>query len=195
MNEKIMKALGEELSTQVQEKLKEAGLEVGVINDGTLVPAEKHDSMKAELKANQEQLEKLQKDLQATEGKEQTIEELKQKLQQANTDYETFKQETEKREIINKKKNAAIKALEEAGAIKSSIDLLANTLDLEQLQLDKQGNLVDKDTIINDLKTQREGLFTTVQVDGGKPPAAPSKGDLNDLSDQAFFETMMTKGK
>lgn len=190
-----MKALGEELSTQVQEKLKEAGLEVGVINDGTLVPAEKHDSMKAELKANQEQLEKLQKDLQATEGKEQTIEELKQKLQQANTDYETFKQETEKREIISKKKNAAIKALEEAGAIKSSIDLLANTLDLEQLQLDKQGNLVDKDTIINDLKTQREGLFTTVQVEGDRPPAAPGKGDLNDLSDQAFFETMMTKGK
>lgn len=191
MLEKIKQALGEELSEQVATKLSEAKIELGIANDGSLVPADKHDSMKSELKSYQEQLEKVQKQLEETGTKEQTIEELKQQLNQAKEDYNQFKADTEKREVTNTKKNAVIKALEEAGAIKSSIDLLANTINLEELQIDKQGNIVDKDTIITDLKTQREGLFVEKKLDGAEPPRTAPGIKEDDLSDQAFFEAAL----
>ena len=74
MLEKIKELLGEELSEQVTEKL--GNVEIGITNDGSLVPAEKHDTMKAELKATKEQLDNVQVSLKELEGSNTSIEEL-----------------------------------------------------------------------------------------------------------------------
>ena len=189
MLEKIKNLLGEELATQVEAKL--GDVELGISNDGTLVPAEKHDNMKAEFKATKEQLDKLQDDIKSFQGSESTIEELKAQLKAKGEEFEAFKSDTENREIKRTKVNAMTKALESAGALKSSIDLLIPTIDTDKVQLDKSGNIVDLDDIINPIKEARKELFT-VEKPVDNPPVKGKPNTEYD-SDQSFFDAMMNK--
>lgn len=190
MLEKITKLLGEELSKEVQAKLGE--VELGIVNDGSLVPAEKHDSMKAEFKATQEQLNKLQADIKAFEGSESTIEELKEQLKAKGDEFEQFKSDTEKREVARNKVSALTKALVKAGAIEESVDLLVNTFDLEKVQLNNKGEIVDNEDLINPVKESRKGLFSVTKPQDDPPPKGKEVEEYD--SDQAFFDAKMKKG-
>lgn len=191
MLEKLTEILGEELSAQVEAKLKENSIELGITNDGSLVPADKHDSMKAEHKATVDQLEALQGQIKELEGSTGTVEELKEKLKAQADEFEQFKADTVKREVTLTKTQAIQKALADAGAIKSSIDLLATTFDLEKIQLDKKGNIVDLEDVINPVKEARKELFASVKIDDSTPP--DSKSPVDDDDPQAYFNKMIKK--
>ena len=191
MLEKLVTVLGEELATQVEAKLKENSIELGITNDGSLVPAEKHDSMKSEFKATTDQMQSLQEQLKALEGSTGTVEELKEQLKQKGEEFEKFKQDTIKRETTLTKSQAISKALEAAGAIKSSIDLLVPTFDLEQIQLDSKGQIVDLDVIINPVKEARKELFVTKAVESDPPTSGGEQVDETDP--QAYFDSIMKK--
>lgn len=191
MNDKIKNALGAELAAQVEAKLVEAKIEVGVTNDGTWVKAEKHDSLKAEHDETVKQMGSLQDKVKALES-DSTATDLKSKLEAISTEYEQFKTDTSKREAKRDKTVALTKALEGAGAVKSSIDLLINVFDLEKLQLDNKGNIVDLDDVLSPVKTERKELFAQTTISGDPPPKG--KGSPNgDLDDQTFFNQMMKR--
>lgn len=186
--EKIKELLGPELSAQVEEKL--TGVDVGVMNDGTLVPAEKYESLKATHKQATEQQTALQAKLAELEKGSSTAEELKAQLAKVNADYENYKKEVAETEVKKTKQKAIYDALEKAGAVKSSIDLLANVIKLDEVTLDEKGNLQDVDKLISPIKESRKELFTVSTVDtSGAPNTKEKKVDDDSLYDdpQAFF--------
>lgn len=191
MLEKLTTILGEELATQVDAKLKEANIELGIANNGSLVPADKHDSMKSEFKATTEQMQTLQEQLKALEGSTGTVEELKEQLKLKGEEFEQFKQDTVKRETTLTKTQAITKALDAAGAIKSSIDLLVPTFDLEKIQLDSKGQIVDLDVIINPVKEARKELFISKEIESDPPSNGGEPENLDDP--QAYFNAQFKK--
>lgn len=192
MNEKIKNLLGEELANQVKEKLGE--VQIGVTNDGTLVPAEKHDQLKVDFKELNEKLEKADSDLKEFSDTSTTIEELKTKLEESNNNYQAFKTEVDKRDTNRSKQSSLEKLLKDNGALPSVVDLLVKSFDLESIQVDSKGNVVDGDLIINPIKEERKELFATKTIEGQKPPKGTTD-NTEDLDDQAYFNLMMEKNK
>ena len=190
--EKIKTILGEELTALVTEKL--GTVELGITNDGSLVPADKHESMKTEFKATQEQLESLQSQIKDLEGSTGTIEELKEQLKSKGEEFEKFKNDTSKREMTRNKETALAKLLDKAGFIPSSIDLLIPTIDKEKITLDSKGNIVDADELINPIKEARKELIIEKKLDDNPPPNSnPPDDDPKDA--QAYFNKAMKKEK
>ena len=189
MNEKIKAILGEELATQVTEKL--GDIELAILNDGSVVPADKHDNMKAELKATQEQLNGANEALKGVEGSEGTIEELKAQMKAKSEEFEAFKTDTVKRETTQNKKKAFNEKLIASGFTKSSAKLLAERQDYDAMNIDSKGNIVDIDTFVNPLKTEYSDLVTTIQPEVPKPPAGDPPTDDSNLSAQAYFDKAM----
>lgn len=187
MNEKIKKILGEELSRQVSEKL--GDVEIGITNDGTLVSAEKHDKMKAEYKATQKQLDSVQEQLKGFDDSNTTIEDLKAKLEESNNSFEQFKKDTEKRESNFNK----LTKLKESMAKKfnaDAIDLLASTINLEELQLNEAGEIVDVDVKLDRIAENRPSLKLNTEPNTPKPPSGGTpqgEPDFSKMTDAEYF--------
>ena len=186
-----------------REFLKELGLTDEAINSvmqeyGKSVNAlkaqnEAYKNQEDELNQTKKQLDKMQEDLKQLEASESTIEELKSKIKAKDEEFNTFKADTEKREIQRRKTSALSKVLKEAGAIEESIDLLIPVFDIDAVQIDKNGNIIDKDDLINPIKESKKGLFVTRDLENNTPPTSNNQSS-DDLDDQAFFNTMMKKG-
>jgi hypothetical protein len=188
MNEKIKNLLGEELSKQVMEKL--GDVQIGVTNDGTLVPAEKHEQLKADHKELNTKLEEANNNLKELSNTSSTVEELKAKLEESNLNYEQYKKEVESRESNRAKQQRLESLLKENGALDSAVDLLVGTFNLDEIQFDKKDNIVDSESIIEDLKTKRKALFETKTVDSEKSKKGESN-NTDELDDQAYFNMRM----
>jgi len=192
MLEKLTKALGEELSKEVETKLKEAGLEVGVTNDGSLVDAEKHDNMKAELKAANEQLKDTNSKIEELSKNSTVTEELKAQLEEANNKYEEYVKNADSRVRDLQIKTALEKGLIARNANQEALDLIIPTINTENIQIDKAGNIVDADDVFNPIVEARKTLF-------GKPVeqgAEPQKGtnpptDTSQMTDTEYFKMKM----
>jgi len=172
MLEKLATLLGEELSKQVTEKL--GTVELAVFNDGTVVPAEKHEKLKADNKA--------------LEGKYQTdISEFTKKLEDASksTDdivklkesLETLRQENN--EIVSKydeetkniKMDSAIDlALMKANVDEKYIPLLKTQIKRENLTIDGE-NIIGLTDSIEGLKGTYDKMFGEVKKTGVQPPS------------------------
>jgi hypothetical protein len=187
MNETITKLLGEELSKQVTEKL--GTVEIGITNDGTLVSADKHDTMKAEYKATQDKLAEVQATMKTLEGSTGTIDELKAQLKTKGEEFESFKSDTTKREA-NVSKKSALEKLYDGKVLKGSIDLLVNGRDLDTITIDSKGNVVDGDIILKEVQDTRKDLWIIENIDDDEPPKGKTKEtiDYSKLSDQEYIE-------
>lgn len=188
MLEKIKEALGEELASQVTEKLTEAKIELGITNDGSLVNAEKHDGMKKELKDTQDMLNSLNEKLKTFEGSTDTIEDLKAQIKAKTEEFDTFKADTTKRETTRDKQRKFADALEKEGFVKSSIKLLVKDMDYEKMVTDASGNIVDLNNYIDPLKTEYSELITTKEADIPKPPAGDPPKDESNMTDQEWYD-------
>jgi len=192
MDEKLIEMLGEELSNQVKEKIGEN--KIVIANNGTWVPAEKHEQLKSDYKEINGRLDKANDDLKGFADTSNTIEELKSKLEESNKQYEEYKTEVGKKEVNRTKKAGLEKLFKDSGALEETIDLLVSTIDLENVQIDSKNNVVDGELLVNPIKESRKSLFTQQKIHGERPPQGDSQ-DINLLDDQAFFDTMMAKQK
>lgn len=191
MLEIIKEKLGEELANQVTEKL--GDIELGIVNDGSLVPATKHDSMKKELKDTQDMLNGVNEKLKSFEGSTDTIEDLKAQIKAKTEEFDTFKTDTAKRETTREKQRKFADELEKAGFVKSSIKLLAKDVDYDAMLTDASGNIVDLNNYIDPLKTEYSELITTKEADVPKPPAGDPPKDTDNMTDQEWYDAQ-TKG-
>lgn len=189
MNTKILELLGEELAKQVTEKL--GKVELGIVNDGSLVPADKYDSLKAEHKTLQgnykteltELNTKLETAIKGSENAEsfkQAIEDLKASNSKTVEEYEGKIQKTKRDALLdiellkaNAKNSKAVKAL----------------LNDELIKLDGESLLGVSEQITN-LKESDPYLFGEVKKQGtepakGVPPTTGKKAELIEMYNKA----------
>ncbi|HEM5425749.1 scaffolding protein [Streptococcus suis] len=154
-----------------------AGIENAKAQAKSEVQAE-NDTLKQQL----EQQTQTIKDLQDKEG---ASDELKQQLADIQTQFDTYKTDSEAKLAQVTKTNAVALALKDVGAYNSE-DLM-KFIDLDKIELDEDGKPLLEDTI-NSLKETSPYLFQgedkqpnpTISV-GGNPSAEPgAKGDAFD---------------
>ena len=176
MLDKIKELLGEELSNQVTQKLGE--IELSVMNDGTVVYAAKHDSLKTEMKTLQD---KYDSDLLS----------INTKLEAATTnaaDYDSLKGTLETLRADNIKA-AEDHKLETARIRKNNainVELLKNNVDEQYLDIVKSqintdnliydgDNLIGLSDSINLVREKFPKLFGQMKKTG----ASPTGNDIN----------------
>lgn len=176
MNDKLKEALGTELSDQVIQKLKESDIELGIVNDGSLVPAGKHEALKTELAQAKSELDLTKSEFDNMNSKIEelskhtnTTDELKAQLEETNNKYKAYESETEKRLTNVQKKHAIEKGLRDANANPDVLDILVDKFDLDSIQLDNENNIVDWKTHLEPVREKRASLFGEVKLQGDTP--------------------------
>lgn len=164
MNEKIKELLGEELANQVTEKL--GDVKLGIVNDGTLVPAEKHEGMKAELKESKTKLEDANKLIAELNDKAGLADEWKTKAVEAQKQYEEFQAETENRMSLFEKRSQTKDLISDLFP-KSAIDLILDKVDYQGIEL-SDGKIKDADTLKTKLGEQYPDLKITTESNSHK---------------------------
>jgi hypothetical protein len=169
MLEQIEKLLGEELSKQVEEKL--GTIELAVMNDGTVVKADKHDTLKAEHKALQEKytgdIGKLTGDLEKAGKDISSVEDLKTQLEKIKAESES-KVESLTSELTNTKKNGVLNAkLISKNIDENYLDMVKSQIDLEKLVINDDG-ILGIDDLINDTIKKYPKMFGEIKKVGEK---------------------------
>lgn len=187
MNDKIKELLGEELSTQVMAKL--GSVELGIANDGSLVPAEKFDTIKAERTKAQAEVETLTAQV---EGNAKIVEELTQKAgmsDELKTELDNMKttMETTKAQVLSEAaekeaniiKTYAIKEhLTKANANPDVINYLVNEFDLASIEMDGE-NIKNWEAMLEPLKQNKKTLFGETKYTGHDPYKGGGTPDSN----------------
>jgi len=178
MDDKLKILLGEELSKQVSEKLKDS--KIAIINDGSYIPKEKFDTKLEELKIIKTKLQDYEKNSVETETLINENTDLKAKYEKIKTDFDNGIASKDK-EISNiNKKHVLMTQLRESGAVGE--DLLINKFDLDSLELNTDGKIKEFDTLIKPLKDSYKHMFKEVNIEGQKPGGNNNNGLSSDNS-------------
>lgn len=145
----------------------------------------------AEIKTLNETIDAVQAQLKEFEGVDQTIEEYKAKAEKASQELETVKSEAELREK-NRNKSDKLKNALSKKANPETIDLLLGKFDIEELNLNEAGEIVDVDSKIDVVLNQYPSLKTKTTVDTPPPPGGnqtpPVDGpDFSQMTDKEYF--------
>lgn len=89
-----------------------------------------------------------------------------------------FKDETTKKEVNVKKTNAVLDLLKENKASEKAINLLVKQFDLNEIELDDKGKVINATDKLNKIKTDYVELFTT-EAPGGAQPALTGATDTD----------------
>lgn len=181
MIDKIKELLGEELSQQVSEKL--GNVELAIFNDGTVVPADKYDTLKGEHKALQGKYESEIKDFNAkieeasksaadVDGLKASLD----KLKQENIDImEKYKADTQ---------NIKIDSMIEVELLKVNADekylsMLKTQVNKDNLSFDGD-KLVGLTDIVNGLQENFPKMFGEVKKAGAQPNPDEKKAPMGE---------------
>jgi len=187
--ESIKKLLGEELTQKVEEALKGKGkdgkdIDIVVGNDGSYVPAVKHDEVKGQASSAEAALKAAAEALKAIGGSGDPT--------KIATDVETAKttiadlQTKHKNEMAKIQKTTALK-LALSDSVYDPEDIISR-LELDKIEVDDNGSLKTKvDDLIKPIKESKPYLFketpkpheTAPPTIKGAIPAEPGKPDPN----------------
>lgn len=106
-------------------------------------------------------------------------------------EYDAYKQQVETDKANAGKKALVRKALENAGANPSALDLLLNTVELEKVELNGEA-LKDTEAVLKPVKEAHSGLFGTVK-ETGTPPITPPTGDGKPASPTTIADALREK--
>jgi hypothetical protein len=148
------------------------------------IPKSEFNSKNDELKATKAKMDELQANLEKLSTSSEEAEKLKEQLTGLKNEYETFKQESEGRVVAIQKKQAIERNLVKANANPDTVDLLMSQFELEKIQLDSKGDIVDWDIHIQPIKESRKSLFGEISVTGTKPSTGSNVDKLTILQQQ-----------
>ena len=170
---------------------------------------EERDSYKTkaeEAEKLSKQLEKAQKDLksyQDNEGKDV----FKVKYEELKADFDAYKKNISEKEVKSKKEKACRDMLKEAGIPDKRIDKILKVTDVDSIDFDDDGNVKDKDTLIDGYKTEWSDFIEVSETRGAntaKPPVnnggtSLTKEDIMKIKDttkrqEAWLEYLNKKG-
>jgi hypothetical protein len=181
MLDKIKELLGEELSKQVEEKL--GTVELGVVNDGSLVPAEKHDTLKAEHKELKDkytnETTELNQKLDSAIKSATSVEALKSELEEIKIKSQE-QVESLKTDLERSKKIGELKAKFIANNVDESyLDIVLSQVDLEQLKVDGE-NVIGVDDVAKIVVEKYPKLFGEKKAVGKEPNPSLDKPNLTE---------------
>lgn len=188
--------LGELWSEEIQGKFNAEFPKHAVPKDQYNKKVEEVSNKESELKNANDKLEELNGTVSKLKDEVGVTEELKQKFEKVNSDFETYKKETDDRIVTIKKRSAYEKMLVQSGVNESALDLLVQTADYEKINLTEDGDIQKKDEIINELKEKRKSLFNEHKVDS-KVKDNDGKSDdgkgLEDMTTEEYYESIGMK--
>ena len=129
--------------------------------------AEKYDQTKIELDKAKSELDKVSKD------------EYKTKYESLEAEFNKYKTDIAEKEVKVKKEEAYKNMLKEIGVNEKSIDAIVKVKDLNTIELDDKGNIVDADTLKESEKKDWEGFIIESEVHGQDPSTPPDKQKEN----------------
>ena len=138
----------------------------------------KIDELESELDTAKEQLEQTNEQLDELSSKAENNEELKQNLEEIKSEYEQYQQQEQERLNQIKKKSTLEKKLLKSNANQDAVDLLMNDFDVEELELDEEGNLNNFDDQLEKVQEKRPTLFGEVEITGNTPTDGEGGDDL-----------------
>lgn len=194
MLEKIKNALGEELSKQVEEILSKADIELAVMNDGSVVKADKHDTLKKELKDTLDQFEKANVKISELSKGAETSETLKKELEKVNSDFELYKADTKKREV-NSDKLSKFKDGLSKYVSPDAIALLLKTTNPDDLMLNEAGEIVDLESKANKIIESYPSLKLNTEFKPNVPgdKKTPDPVDTSAMTDAEYYAYIKTQ--
>ena len=171
ITESIKKLLGDDLAAKVEDALKGKGkdgkeVEVVVGNDGSFVPADKHDGLKTQSESSQKALKAAAEALKAIGGSGNP-EKIAEDVKVAQTAMETLTQNHDA-ELRGIRKNTALR-LALNGKVHDPADVIGQ-LKLDDIEVDEQGNLKsDIASVLKPIQEKKPYLFIE-KLDETKPP-------------------------
>lgn len=172
--------LGEELYSQVKEKIGDKKI---MVDDGNFIPKSRFDEVNSQKKELKEQVDNLNKNLnennkalekfklnaEMSEELKKQLEEIQSKANNTQKDFETKltakEQEWAEREINNRKSYAMREKLLVENADPKYIDLLMGQVDLSKIS-ENNGKFIGIDDVAKEIKTNFDKLFGKVSISG-----------------------------
>ena len=127
-------------------------------------------------KADAEKLPEVQKELDTL--KEQSGDKAQAKYDKLKKEFDDYKEEQRKKEVTANKKSAYKGLLKEAGISASRIDAVLKVSDVDGLEFDEDGEIKDKDKMIENIKKEWADFIVKSTEKGaqvGNPPANGGK--------------------
>lgn len=156
----------------------------------TFMPKNKYNEKIEELNSTVLKMDELNKQIETLSASSGEVETYKSELGKIKGEFDLFKTDSDKRVSTIQKKQAIEKGLIMAGANTETIDLLIGQFNMDNLQLDQSGNIVDWGTHLNPLIESRKSLFATTQLTGDKPQSG-TQPTLNTYQNR-YTEAMKT---
>lgn len=186
IHESIKTILGADLSAQMETALKGKGkdgkdVDLVVGNDGSFVPADKHDALKSQSTSAENALKAAAAALKAIGGSGDPAK-IADDVKTAQDTITTL-QTNHQTEIANIQKNTALK-IALSGQAHDPSDIIS-LLDMKQVEVDDAGNLkTDLEGLLKPIRESKSYLFKQQEqknpdIKGAKPadPSAPPKPD------------------
>lgn len=178
LTRKFLKALGIE-EDKIEEIITAHGETVAALKD----EIDKAEQSAKDSAAAAQERDKLQKRVEA-------LEKTSGDAAKVQAEYDAYRQQVETDKANAGKKALIKKALEEAHANPAAIDLMLNTVKLDDVELDGE-TLKDAEAVLKPIREAHAGLFGTVQ-NQGTPPLNPPAGD-GKMTRESFEKLPLSK--
>lgn len=178
LTRKFLKALGIE-EDKIEEIITAHGETVAALKD-EIDKAEQSAKDSATVAQERDKLQKRVEALEKTSGDAAKVQ----------AEYDAYRQQVETDKANAGKKALIKKALEDAHANPAAIDLMLNTVKLDDVELDGEA-LKDAEAVLKPIREAHAGLFGTVQ-NQGTPPLNPPAGD-GKMTRESFEKLPLSK--
>lgn len=132
-------------------------------------------------KSASERADDLQKELETLKsGDWQT------KYNEVNKSFERYKKDVETKAKVAKTKELYVKLLKDTGVGEQFIDSIIGVTDLAGMTISENGDLENKDNLVNDAKERWSGFIVQDKVKGAEVQTPPDSGI--DMTKEAFFK-------
>lgn len=134
------------------------------------------------------QLEKMNGDLLKAQESKNPNEELKAELDRITGEFDTFKQESSKRESQRDMKDQ-LKTHISKTFNDDAVDLLLSTFNLDELTTNEKGEIVDLEAKLGRLKEERPSLVKELTPESPKPKdkQTPPEVDTSKMTDDEYY--------
>ena len=142
---------------------------MGIENDKIESIIEAHSETVTALKAEREHYKEVAESV-------DTSEDWKSKYEKEHSDFESFKDKQQKKDIRSAKESALADVYRAAGIAEKYIPALLRIADYDTVELDKNGKAKDRDRLIDEAKQENADFIPTAQVNGANPATPPNSG-------------------
>ena len=103
-------------------------------------------------------------------------------------EFDDYKNDVSAKEVASQKRSAYKKLLKETGVSEKRIDAIVKVTDLSTLEFDKEGNLKDKDNLVENIKSEWSDFIGTVSEQGASTANPPSNNGGKTMTREEIYK-------